>query len=192
MEGQLTNTNSNFDIEDTPYEPHQSSTSNFLSPHFSNHLSSSPICIEKPYLHCLLDDSSNPRSDEKNNEYVIKYDIYGNSVSRTHLSSPLPYYSHNMSYEFGGNCTNLESPCREMEMFDQEPSEWDMDKENIDPKGAMTTPYKSKRPPNASNNSLTGVSTSGRSILRDITPPVGKKKAVVNCSGIEVNFAILS
>lgn len=190
MNSQAAQPSSLFDLEETPCEPFSNTSSNFLTPHYNFHGLNSPIYTENTCNQALFEDPC-PRSEEMNEEYIIKYDIYGNSIARIHLSSPVPRYSNNnMSYEFGPSAFHItESPSRDLDAFDNECSDIDMEKENVNPMGALTTPYKSRRTPNAATTSLTGRSTSGRSPLQDITPPVGKRKSVMNSSGIEVrNF----
>jgi len=193
MEGNSYNyfSNSNIEIENDntntnnfQYNQYNTST-NFLNSNYTIQISTSPISHRNNYFQSLLEEDPHQASEEKNGEFMIQYDIYGNSINRTLLNSPLPRYS-NRSYELG-TCTfnGLESPCQEMEIIEPEITEWEVEKENIDPKGVLTTPYKS-RTPNRITNSNTGVSTSGRSPLQDITPSVEKRKSVTKNSGIEV------
>jgi len=187
MEGHIYNSNSNMECEYDSSTPFQSNT-NFLNSNYTIQISGSPISSNN-YFQSLLEDDPNQRSAEKNHEFMVQYDIYGNSINRTLLSSPLPRYSNSRSYELGrGTFNTIESPTQEMEIIDPEITEWDLEKENIDPKGALTTPYKSRRTHNGISNSNTRVSTSGRSPLQDITPSMEKRKSVAKNSGIEVKI----
>ena len=186
MDNQAVRHSSIFDLEETPSETFSHANSNFLTPHYNMHGMNSPMYTESQYSQTLFEEPC-PRSEENNEEYIIKYDIYGNSIARIHLSSPAPRYSNHMSYDFGPSAFQIsDSPCGDLDTLENEHSDIDMEKENVNPMGALTTPYKSRRTPNAATNSLTGRSTSGRSPLQDITPPIGKRKSVMNSSGIEV------
>lgn len=191
MESHFTRSNSTFEIEDAPFDAFPTSTSGL----FSSHHLGSPLPIEKNYMFSPLEDPSNFLCEEKNQEYVVQYDIFGKSITRTHLSSPNANSSNRMSSEYGHSIFHTESPSNTAMEIDYEPTEWDIEKENIDPKGALTTPYKSKRTglQNPSSNSMTrGGSTSGRTPLMDITPPVIKRKAVAQWTGIEVKQLLIS
>ncbi len=178
--------NSNIEIENGSCDyPQQNS---FLTSNYSIQISRSPVPNHRNYFQTLLEENSHQRSDEKNNEMTVQYDIYGNSIS-TFLSSPMNQnYSNGQSYEFArGIFTSQEFP-EEMDIVEPEVSEFEIEKENIDPKGALTTPYKSRS--RGMNGSLTGISTGGRSPLQDITPSVEKKKSGMKSSGIEVTYLI--
>lgn len=186
MEGHFTGSNSGFEIEDAPFDAYSNSNSAFLSSH---HLGS-PLPIERNYIHSPVEDPSNFLYEERNPEFMVQYDIYGRSLARNHLSSPNAYSSNRMSSEFGHSMFHMESPvCTGMEI-DDEPMEYDDQKENIDPRATLRTPFKAKKKglANPNSNSMTrGGSTSGRTPLMDITPPLNKRKAVaVQWTGIEV------
>lgn len=192
MEGYINPSNSNIELESSPLDPFQSNSSTFLNSHYTIQISGSPAPHHRNnYFQSFLEEPYNSNFDEKPGEYVIEYDIFGNSIPRTQFSSPLPRYSNNRSYEFAhGTLRAMESP-QEMEIIEPEISEWEAEKENIDPKGNLTTPYKSKRTPNAMTNSMTGISTSGRSPLHDITPPIAEKRKSImknSMTGIEVSI----
>lgn len=185
MEGHFYQQNDNIEIETSPFDTYlPTNSSNYLNSNYTIQISSSPLPTGNNYFQSLLEDPANSRYDDQNGEYGVRYDIYGNSIPRTHLSSPVPRSYNNMSsYEFGrGTFHTFDSPSQEMEIIEPEVSEWELEKENIDPKGALTTPYKSRRT-NATTNSM-GLS-SGRSPLQDITPPVKRKSQLNQSTGIE-------
>lgn len=187
MNDHAAQSNSFFDIEETPLDPASQNNSNFLTPHYNFHGMSSPMYTGNRFSQALFEEPC-PRSEENNDEYFVKYDIYGNSIARIHLSSPVPRYANNMSFDYGPSAFQIsDSPSRDVDAIEDEDLDVDMEKENINPMSALTTPYKSRRTLNAATSSLTGRSTSGRSPLQDITP-VGKRKSVMNSSGIEVKF----
>jgi len=188
MDGHFPRQNTNIEIETSPFDTYipNNNASNYANSNYTIQICSSPVPTYNNYFQSLLEDPSATRYDDLNGEYPVKYDIYGNNIARNHLSSPQPRYSNYMSsYEYGrGTFNTFDSPCQDMEIIEPEVSEWELEKENIDPKGALTTPYKSRRT-NATSNSLL---SSGRSPLQDITPPVAKRKSALNNStGIEVN-----
>ena len=137
--------------------------------------------------------------DDTSSELVVNFDIFGNpikdngefSLLSTSHSSYKKYDENFLSshknndvsmFKLGNDDIDIE------EEGEEEESEWDIDKENVDPVGNLITPSKPKRRSvQGTGRSSRRNNNSGRSPLQDITPPVGIKKSPVDSFRLDVN-----